>query len=82
MFVEKSDKGQIRHTTRPCISPLGTGPKFQESVEFVRLSPSNHTEPFGTYNQKEKVTNTAQRWGGHIDFFIQCARQCHLSIFE
>lgn len=76
--MEKSDKGQIRHTTRPCISPLGTGPKFQESVEFLRLSPSNHTEPFGTYNQNEKVKHGTDT----IDLFIQCAHQCRISIFE
>lgn len=35
MFIEKCDIGQIRQTTRPYINPLGTGPKSQESVEFV-----------------------------------------------
>lgn len=48
IFVEKFDKGQILQTTLPCINPLGTGPKSQESVEFKWLSPSNHTEPLGT----------------------------------
>lgn len=35
IFVVKFDKGQMRHTTLPRINPLGTGPKSQESNEFL-----------------------------------------------
>lgn len=34
--------------TRPRMRAYGIGPKLLESLEFLRLSPSSHTWPFGT----------------------------------
>jgi hypothetical protein len=44
--------GHTLQSARPRIRPCGTGPYILESAELLRLSPSSHTWPRGTWNVK------------------------------